>query len=103
MRKVKLGDICEALSDGLHAAPKFNPTGEYLFVNATNLEDGFIVDKGEGKRSDRSEYEKYRIDLNERTILYSIDGTIGNMARYGDADIFLDRPRRSARAAPCAP
>ncbi|WP_418723002.1 restriction endonuclease subunit S [Enorma sp.] len=91
MRKVKLGDICEALSDGLHAAPKFNPMGEYLFVNATNLEDGFIVDKGEGKRSDRSEYEKYRIDLNERTILYSIDGTIGNMARYHGEKVILGK------------
>jgi restriction endonuclease S subunit len=40
------------------------------------------VDKGEGKRADYSEYLKYAIELNENTILYSIDGTIGNIARY---------------------
>lgn len=79
---VTLAQICDELSDGLHKAPRFNPDGEYLFVNATNLENGHIVDKGEGKRADHSEYDKYRIDLNENTILYSIDGTIGNIARY---------------------
>ena len=80
--RVNLAQVCDDLSDGLHKAPVFNPSGEYLFVNATNLENGYIVDKGEGKRADYSEYLKYAIELNENTILYSIDGTIGNIARY---------------------
>ena len=80
--RVTLAQVCDELSDGLHKAPVFNPSGEYLFVNATNLENGYIVDKGEGKRADYSEYLKYAIELNENTILYSIDGTIGNIARY---------------------
>ena len=58
-----LAQICDALSDGLHKAPIFNPNGEYLFVNATNLENGHIVDKGEGKRADFSEYQKYGIEI----------------------------------------
>lgn len=77
-----LAQICDDLSDGLHKAPIFNPHGEYLFVNATNLENGFIVDKDDDKRADYSQYAKYGIKLNENTILYSIDGTIGNIARY---------------------
>ena len=86
-----LAQICDALSDGLHKAPIFNPTGEYLFVNATNLENGHIVDKGEGKRADFSEYKKYGIELNDRTILYSIDGTIGNIARYRGEKVILGK------------
>lgn len=79
---ITLEKICDELSDGLHKAPIFNPKGEYLFVNALNLKNGFIVDNNDGKRSDKSEFEKYKIDLNENTILYSIDGTIGNIAKY---------------------
>lgn len=84
-------DICDNLSDGLHAAPNFDPFGEYLFVNAINLENGFIVDKGDGKRADQLEYEKYRIDLNERTILYSIDGSIGKIAKYRGEKVILGK------------
>ena len=86
-----LSQICDALSDGLHKAPVFNPTGEYLFVNATNLEKGYIVDKDEGKRADFSEYQKYGVELNDRTVLYSIDGTIGNIARYRGEKVILGK------------
>lgn len=81
-KALTLIDICDDLGDGLHAAPEFSQDGEYLFVNAQNLRDGYIIDIGNEKRAKCSEWEKYKIDLNERTIIYSIDGTIGNMARY---------------------
>lgn len=89
--KVKLYEICDDLSDGLHAAPLFNPDGGYLFVNAINLENGYIVDTGDGKRADYSEYVKYKIDLNKRTILYSIDGTIGKIAKYRGEKVILGK------------
>lgn len=79
---VKLGEICVELSDGLHAAPEFDPLGEYLFVNANNMVNGRIVDIGNGKRASKIEYEKYKIELDEQTLFYSIDGTIGNVAKY---------------------
>lgn len=79
---VSLLQISDALSDGLHKAPKFYPDGEYLFVNATNLENGRIVEKGKEKRTTYEEFRKYGVPLTKRTILYSIDGTIGNIARY---------------------
>lgn len=78
----KLSDVCDELSDGLHKAPEFVTNGEYIFVNATNLENGRIVDKDIEKHTSYSEYQKYGAPLTERTILYSIDGTIGNLARY---------------------
>ena len=79
---VSLQDISVELSDGLHAAPIFNPDGEYLFVNANNFVDGKICDIGNGKRCDKDEYEKNKIELDENTLFYSIDGTIGNVAKY---------------------
>ena len=81
-RLTRLEDAAIELSDGLHKAPVFDRDGEYIFVNATNLENGYIVDKDQEKHTSYSEYLKYGVHLTERTILYSIDGTIGNIARY---------------------
>ena len=79
---VTLSAISTQLSDGLHKAPIFVPGGEYIFVNATNLENGTIVDKDQQKHTTYEEFLKYGVALDDRTILYSIDGTIGNIARY---------------------
>lgn len=81
-RVVTLEEISDELSDGLHKAPEFSYDGEYIFVNATNLENGKIVDKDKSKHTTYEEYLKYGVSLNERTILYSIDGTVGNIAKY---------------------
>lgn len=81
-KMVTLEEISTQLSDGLHKAPIFVPGGEYIFVNATNLENGTIVDKDPQKHTTYEEFLKYGVDLDDRTILYSIDGTIGNIARY---------------------
>lgn len=81
-KEYKLGDVCIELSDGLHKAPKFINGGDYIFVNAKNIKDGFIVDNDPTKKSSYEEYVKYSSPLNETSILYSIDGTIGNVALY---------------------
>lgn len=81
-KEYKLGDLCTELSDGLHKAPKFVNGGDYIFVNAKNISNGFVVDNDPTKKSDYEEYLKYSSPLNETTVLYSIDGTIGNIALY---------------------
>ena len=81
-KEYKLGEICTELSDGLHKAPIFIEGGDYIFVNAKNIVNGFIVDNDPEKKSTYEEYLKYSSPLNETTILYSIDGTIGNIALY---------------------
>ena len=70
------------MSDGLHKAPKFKMGGDYIFVNAKNIVGGFIIDNDPSKKSTHEEYLKYSSPLNDTTILYSIDGTIGNVALY---------------------
>lgn len=81
-KEYRLGEVCTELSDGLHKAPKFKMGGDYIFVNAKNIVDGFIVDNDPTKKSTREEYLKYASPLNDTSILYSIDGTIGNVALY---------------------
>ena len=78
----RLGDVCTELSDGLHKAPIFSVNGEYIFVNAKNLSNGWIVDNDSERKTTFEEYLKYQVPLNEYSILYSIDGTIGNIAKY---------------------
>ena len=90
-KECKLEDLCDDLSDGLHKAPKFVENGEYIFVNAKNLSNGKIVDVDKQKHTTYDEYLKYKIDLNERTILYSIDGTIGNLAKYNNEKCVLGK------------
>lgn len=81
-KEYKLGDVCTELSDGLHKAPIFKEGGDYIFVNAKNIANGFIVDNDPTKKSTYEEFLKYSSPLNDTTILYSIDGTIGNIALY---------------------
>lgn len=81
-KEVRLGDVCSELSDGLHKAPKFIEKGEYIFVNAKNLYNGYILDNDPTKKTSHEEYLNYKKPLGKHTILYSIDGTIGNIARY---------------------
>ncbi len=81
-KEYKLGDACTELSDGLHKAPFFVEGGDYIFVNAKNIAKGYIIDNDPTKKSTQEEYLKYSSPLDETTILYSIDGTIGNIALY---------------------
>lgn len=90
-RTVCLNDVVSILGDGLHGTPQYDDNGEYYFINGNNLSDGRIVFKGETKKVSRAEYEKYRKDLNQRTILVSINGTLGNVAVYNGEKCILGK------------
>lgn len=78
-----LEECTDILGDGLHGTPKYTENGEYAFVNGNNLVDGEILIKKETKRVDYSQYDKYKKPLTNRTILVSINGTLGNVGVYG--------------------
>ena len=80
--KVKLAETVSLLGDGLHGTPIYNPNGAYTFINGNNLSSGFIIVKEDTKRVSVDEYNKYKKDLTDRTVLVSINGTIGNVALY---------------------
>jgi type I restriction enzyme S subunit len=88
---VKLEEIVSILGDGLHGTPKYSETGEYFFINGNNLSDGKILIKENTKRVTISEYEKYKKPLNDKTILVSINGTLGNVAFYNKEKVILGK------------
>jgi len=89
--KYKLSEITSKLGDGLHGTPKYDDSGEYYFVNGNNLDNGKIVIKSDTKKVNYTEFEKYKKELNDRTILLSINGTLGNIAYYNNEKIILGK------------
>ena len=88
---VRLQDVVTKLGDGLHGTPEYTEEGEYYFINGNNLENGKIIFKDKTKRVDHSQYVKHQKELNERTLLVSINGTIGNVAYYGGEKVVLGK------------
>jgi type I restriction enzyme S subunit len=86
-----LKEITTHLGDGLHGTPKYSIEGEYYFINGNNLSDGIIELKSSTKRVSYEEYVKYKKNLTDRTILVSINGTLGNVAFYNKEKIILGK------------
>lgn len=89
-KTVKLKEVVDILGDGLHGTPKYSDDGEYYFINGNNL-DGKIIVNEKTKRVGLEQYLKYKKDLNDRTLLVSINGTLGKVAEYGGEDIILGK------------
>lgn len=90
-KEYKLLDVVSKLGDGLHGTPKYDANGEYYFINGNNLIDGKIVIKENTQRVSFDEYLKYKKELNDRTILLGINGTIGNVALYNGEKCILGK------------
>ena len=88
---VTLKDVTSILGDGLHGTPVYDANGEYLFINGNNLTSGKIEVNTTTKRVSYSEYLKYKKNLTERTILVSINGTLGNIAFYAGEKVVLGK------------
>ncbi|WP_019879756.1 restriction endonuclease subunit S [Succinispira mobilis] len=89
-REVVLDDVVDILGDGLHGTPKYDELGDYYFINGNNLVGKIAIDD-KTKRVGYEEYVKYKKDLNDRTILISINGTLGNIAVYNGEKIVLGK------------
>ncbi len=81
-KNVKLQEVVSKLGDGLHGTPMYDDDGKYFFINGNNLVDGKIIIKRSTQRVSEAEYLKHKKELNDRTILLGINGTIGNIALY---------------------
>ena len=90
-KKVSLREVTDIIGDGLHGTPLYSSEGEFAFVNGNNLSDGAVEIKADTKMCDLSEYEKYKKDLSDRTLFLSINGTIGNTAKYSGEKIILGK------------
>lgn len=90
-KSVKLQEIVSKLGDGLHGTPEYDINGEYYFINGNNLINGKIVIKENTQKVTEQEYLKYKKELNDRTILLGINGTIGNVAIYNGEKCILGK------------
>lgn len=86
-----LKESTSLLGDGLHGTPKYDKTGDCFFINGNNLVNGKIEIKENTKRISNEEYLKHKKQLNENTILVSINGTLGNIAFYNNEKVVLGK------------
>lgn len=88
---VLISELTSEVGDGIHSTPIYSSKGDYHFINGNNLVDGEIVISQDTKKADLLEFKKYKKFLNDRSILLSINGTIGNLAFYKGELIILGK------------
>ena len=87
----KLGDVTSNIGDGLHGTPKYDDSGEYYFINGNNLNGYKVIIDNETKKVPEDQLSNDDRKLNENSILMSINGTIGTLARYNGEKIMLGK------------
>ncbi len=90
-RQVSLKEVTSVLGDGLHGTPEYDPNGDHFFINGNNLSSGKIVFTDATKRVSATEAAKHTKNLTDRTILVSINGTLGNVAFYAGEKVILGK------------
>ena len=90
-KEYKIKDATSILGDGIHGTPKYDDAGPVFFINGNNLENGKIVIKDNTKRVSLQEANKHKKPLTERTLFVSINGTLGNVARYNGESCILGK------------
>lgn len=88
---VPLEAIASHVGDGLHGTPVYSSNGGYFFINGNNLKAGRIVITGDTQSVDQSEFTKHRKPLSDRSILMSINGTIGNLGLFDGEPVVLGK------------
>jgi len=86
-----LSELSNKISDGIHSTPKYVESSDIYFVNGNNLKNGSIVITDSTKKVCVDDAKKHRRELNENTILMSINGTIGNLAYYKGENVVLGK------------
>ena len=90
--KCALENLSTEIGDGIHATPLYDDNGTYYFVNGNNISEYGITITPTTQRV--TEAEAYRNNANilcSKTILLSINGTIGNVALYKGEPIMLGK------------
>jgi type I restriction enzyme S subunit len=88
---VQLVNVCKEIGDGIHATPTYSESGEYYFINGNNISDGKIFTDNNTKKVTTSEFLKHQKKLSKKTVLLSINGTIGNIAFYNGERLVLGK------------
>jgi len=86
-----LDKLSDRIGDGIHSTPKYSTDGDYFFINGNNLNNGIIEITVDTKRVSKDEYHIHKREINNTTVLLSINGTIGNIAFYNNENIILGK------------
>lgn len=90
----KLGKLLyfsNKIGDGLHGTPEYDNSGDCYFINGNNLGQNELVIKGDTKSVSDKEWRKYYIELTDKTLLISLNGTIGNVTPYHNEKVILGK------------
>jgi type I restriction enzyme, S subunit len=90
-KKVPLESLCHKIGDGLHGTPHYDESSDVLFINGNNFKSGKILTFKDTKKVASIDYKSHYIELNDNTLLLSINGTIGNMAFYNNEKVILGK------------
>jgi type I restriction enzyme, S subunit len=86
-----LVSLATEIGDGIHSTPRYVKSSPFYFVNGNNLVGGSIVVTEETMCVSEAEYNALRKNLTDRTLLLSINGTIGNLALYRGEKVVLGK------------
>jgi type I restriction enzyme S subunit len=88
---VFINDVSTLIGDGIHSTPVYDSNGAYYFVNGNNIDNGSLRFTENTNRVSEAEYNKHKKKINDRTLLLSINGTIGNLCFYNNEPIILGK------------
>ncbi|MBW7570779.1 restriction endonuclease subunit S [Succinivibrio faecicola] len=91
LSKTKILDYVSSYGDGIHGTPIYDSEGKYFFINGNNLKDGNIEIYPDTKKINEIEFDRIKRNLSERTILVSINGSLGNIAFYKGEPVALGK------------
>jgi type I restriction enzyme S subunit len=87
----KLGYLTCKIGDGLHGTPNYTDGTDFYFINGNNLSTGNIEITEQTKTVSEREYFLHKKELTDKTLLLSINGTIGNVAFYCGEKVMLGK------------
>jgi len=87
----RLAQITSRIGDGLHGTPEYVEESNCFFINGNNLVDGRITISEQTKKVSTTSLEINQKGLNGETLLISINGTIGSLARYNQENVMLGK------------
>ena len=88
--EIPLEELTTQIGDGIHTTPIYSQNTHFYFINGNNLVNGEIQ-IGSALCVNEHEFSKHVKKLDERTILYSINGTIGNIALFKNELVVLGK------------
>lgn len=92
--------LCTAIGDGLHGTPVYDDEGPYPFINGNNLRENKIEITPETRRVGQEMYDKHFIDLDNTTVMLSINGTLGKTALYNGETVILGKSACYSKVGP---